>query len=57
MKREYRCPECGSVNVVRDAFAHWNAALQDYELCGILDAWACNDCGEEITPNEVAATD
>ena len=51
-----RCSRCHSPNVMRDAWAVWNAATQEWELGPIFDHSACNDCGaeeciEEITPD------
>ena len=51
-----RCRRCHSQNVMRDAWAVWNAATQEWELGPIFDHSACNDCGaeeciEEITPD------
>lgn len=51
-----RCSRCKSPNVMRDAWAVWNAATQEWELGPIYDHSACDDCGaegciEEITPD------
>lgn len=46
------CPECGSSNIVADAFATWNYTKQSWELSATLDGRNCNDCGEEIEPIE-----
>ena len=51
-----RCSRCHSPNVMRDAWAVWNAATQEWELGPIYDHSACDDCGaeeciEEITPD------
>ena len=51
-----RCSRCHSPNVMRDAWAVWNAATQEWELGPIFDHSACDDCGaeeciEEITPD------
>ena len=51
-----RCRRCHSPNVMRDAWAVWNAATQEWELGPIYDHSACDDCGEEgcieeITPD------
>lgn len=35
------CSECGSDNVLVDAFASWNPDTQRYELDNIYDQWQC----------------
>lgn len=42
------CPHCGSDNLVIDAFASWNPALEEWELHSTYDDVVCNDCGENF---------
>lgn len=51
-----RCSRCHSPNVMRDAWAVWNAATQEWELGPIFDHSACDDCGAEDCIEEHAAT-
>ena len=44
------CGNCGSRSVVRDAWAEWNQLIADWELKTVFDAFACEACGEAITP-------
>jgi predicted RNA-binding Zn-ribbon protein involved in translation (DUF1610 family) len=47
------CPDCGSHNVLRDAYAEWNEQAQEWELHGVYDNFTCDDCGEnDIDPEE-----
>lgn len=50
-----RCSRCHSPNVMRDAWAVWNAATQEWELGPIFDHSACDDCGAEDCIEEHAA--
>ena len=57
MPTTYRCPLCRSFDVVWDATAVWDPTMQQYALANVMDkGHACNDCGEEITPEEVVIT-
>lgn len=41
------CKECGSDDVLLDAYARWNAKTQQYELAQVLDSGHfCNTCGQ-----------
>lgn len=44
MTVKYICPECGSENVLADAWAAWNADKQEWELDNVFDACICSDC-------------
>lgn len=46
------CRECGSENIVADAFARWNVETQAWELSSLFDATCCEDCGEEFDEPE-----
>ena len=44
------CCNCGSKNVVRDAWAEWNIASGDWVLKTVFDEFACDKCGEANAP-------
>lgn len=44
------CSNCGSLDVVRDAWAEWDLGSGDWRLKTTFDHFVCNACGEEITP-------
>lgn len=46
----YRCPDCGSINVVieRTNFEEWSRDGYDYE-CTWDEIIKCKDCGNELT--------
>lgn len=46
-KIKFVCPDCGSDDVSRDAYAVWNIETQKWELEGMYDAMQCNEptCG------------
>jgi len=41
------CAECGSKNVMRDAWAEWDETRQEWVLGPVFDQAACEDCGGE----------
>jgi DNA-directed RNA polymerase subunit RPC12/RpoP len=43
-KYTYVCTECGSDNVVSDAWASWNPETMNWELETIHDESYCRDC-------------
>ncbi|WP_245189087.1 DUF3768 domain-containing protein [Mameliella alba] len=45
------CPGCGSKQVVRDAWAAWSMASQDWQLQAIFDHFSCDNCGDEGVPD------
>jgi predicted nucleic-acid-binding Zn-ribbon protein len=47
------CIECGSHNVVKDAFAEWDDDTQKWVLSHIYDAVSCLSCGYESKSGEV----
>jgi hypothetical protein len=48
------CRECGSEDVLADAFAEWNVEKQEWEINNIFDKGAyCNSCDEESRIEEV----
>lgn len=44
------CGECGSREVVRDAWTYWNFASGEWELKTTFDHFACDACGDETSP-------
>jgi hypothetical protein len=46
---DYRCPKCGSRNVVCDADASWNADTQTWELNCTYDAMHCVECDRDAS--------
>ena len=43
---EWVCSECGSDEVLHDAYAIWNSETQDFELRSVHDDCVCEGCGE-----------
>ena len=41
------CEECGSEDVMQDAWAAWNAELQMHEVVSVQDHGYCNTCDSE----------
>jgi len=41
---DFHCAQCGSRNVIRDAFAQWNLSAQVWEMSGTNDYLYCGDC-------------
>ena len=41
------CGACRGENIRKDAYAEWNAELQQWELSAIFDHTVCDDCGSE----------
>lgn len=48
------CGRCGGDNVMRDAWAIWDADEQDWVLGAVFDYGHCDDCGGESRLEEVA---
>ncbi len=48
---DFRCPKCGSRDVVTDACAAWDRATQTWELRSTHDAMTCQEasCGYEAS--------
>lgn len=53
---QMRCARCHSTNVLRDAWATWNAEHQAWELGPIYDHSACDDCAAEDCIEEIPLT-
>jgi hypothetical protein len=43
------CSRCGSANVLRDAWATWDAHAGDWVLSSVFDHAFCVDCDAEST--------
>ena len=44
------CSECGSENVLKDAYVEWNMAAQEWKIQQVFDKAAiCGDCGGETS--------
>ncbi len=46
-KLQMVCEECGSTDVMRDAWAHWDVVSQDWVLGAVFDYTHCDACGNE----------
>ncbi len=47
------CAECGSEDVLADAYAEWNVAAQKWELQNVFDKGAyCNSCEQQTRLDE-----
>lgn len=42
-----RCAKCKGTDVLFDAYAAWNAELQQHEIHSTYDRAVCEDCGGE----------
>jgi hypothetical protein len=42
------CRECGSEDVVRDAWVRWDASSQAWEIATTLPAAYCHQCDGEV---------
>lgn len=51
------CSDCGSENVMRDAWAVWNAETQEWELGSVFDQGFCDDCQCESSLEEQPMTE
>lgn len=50
--RTFVCRCCGSDQVLRDAWASWNADSQQWELDNIFDHAYCTNCDGETSITE-----
>jgi hypothetical protein len=46
------CEDCGSTDVMRDAWAHWDVESQDWVLGAVFDYAHCDACGGETNIEE-----
>lgn len=44
------CPRCDARAVVRDAWTEWSSLTREWVLKTIFDTFACDTCGNTITP-------
>lgn len=51
-KLKMTCRECGSENVLRDAWAEWDYESQEWVLQNVFDAAFCEDCEGECSIDE-----
>lgn len=51
------CSECGSDNVLKDAYAAWNVETQEWELSATFDNTVCDNCGAVDSVIEVEIED
>ena len=56
MKVRMVCDNCGSEDVLRDAFAKWDYDSQEWIFNSTLDTTSCNTCGEEDCVEEKAVS-
>ena len=47
------CAHCGSENVMRDAWAEWDIAKQEWVLQNVFDQGFCADCDSEESLDEI----
>ena len=53
-KLQMICQNCGSINVVADAYASWSVDKQEWEVQNTFDKGAyCDDCEGETRIDEV----
>ena len=53
MPIDYVCRSCGGNTVTRDAWAEWDAAVQDWVLGAAFDYAYCHDCDGDTKLVEV----
>lgn len=46
------CCECGSDDILRDAFAEWDRENQCWELQNVFDNFWCNGCEQTVSTEE-----
>jgi hypothetical protein len=44
MNVNYQCQNCGSTEILKDAYATWDAAAQEWVLHSTYDELTCNVC-------------
>jgi hypothetical protein len=49
MSRKPVCPECGSDNVLLDAWASWNHDKQAFEVAATFENGTCEDCASDTS--------
>ena len=51
-KLQMVCGDCGSTDVMRDAWAVWDVEAQDWVLGAVFDYGHCDRCGRETNIEE-----
>ena len=51
-----RCTTCGGEDVVRDAWAAWDAVSGRWDLAALFDAAWCRDCDRPTTIDRIAGS-
>lgn len=46
------CGNCGSENILKDAYAIWSVESQEWELLAVYDNTRCEECGAEDSCEE-----
>lgn len=49
---DFRCPKCGSRDVVCDASASWDPKYQAWELTSTYDAMHCTECDHDANDGD-----
>ena len=57
MKQRIVCSECGSKNVLFDAWAWWDEDKQTFVLDEVFDYCFCADCDSETKPEHIDITE
>ena len=45
MNVNYKCQQCGSTEVLKDAYASWDPVAQEWYLHSVYDDMICEHCG------------
>lgn len=56
MKIKKVCTNCGSENMLQDAYVSWNKETQKPEVHSTFDTWHCQDCEGEASAKDVELT-
>jgi uncharacterized OB-fold protein len=57
MKIKMCCSECGSKDVLVEAWASWDEVNQEWELSSTFNQAYCEDCDSETSINEIEIED
>jgi len=57
MKLQMCCSECGSKDVLVDAWASWDEVNQEWELSSTFDQAFCEDYNSETSIDEIEIED
>ena len=47
MNVDYQCQQCGSTEILKDAYAMWDGTAQEWVLHSTYDDTVCNICGSK----------